>query len=64
METLEIIGQQHVSSPDKGAGREVMEVRDTYESLTFPPEAVVIGSTSSNGGSKVQTEDQENEENM
>ena len=70
MENLEIIGKKH-SSPESesdGSGgtarREVMEIRETYESLTFPPGAVVPSSTSPNGrGSRAQN-DKENEENV
>ena len=71
MENLEIIGKKH-SSPESesdGSGgtarREVMEIRETYESLTFPPGAVVPGSTSPNGGgSRPQNDDKENGENV
>ena len=37
-----------------------MEIRETYESLTFPPGAVIPGSASPNGGeSTMQNEDNE-----
>ena len=71
MENLEIIGKKQSlpgSESDGGGGtarREVMEIRETYESLTFPPGAVVPSSTSPNGGgSRAQNDDQENEENV
>ena len=70
MENLEIIGKKQSlpGSESDGAGgtarREVMEIRETYESLTFPPGAVVPNSTSPNGGSRAQNDDEENEENM
>ena len=71
MENLEIIGKKHglpESETGNGGGttrREVIEIRETYESLTFPPGAVVSGSASTNGGeSAMQNEDNENEENV
>ena len=71
MENLEVIGKkQGLPESETGDGggttrREVMEIRETYESLTFPPGAVVPGSASPNGGeSTIQNEDNENEENV